>query len=136
MASPSIHRRPAHVAQIAAQIGLFGCSAYFVCKRQIVADAEGNLVHVVIHPADVQNSDGAPIVLAEIIRRHSWLSHILTDGGYACDTLRRVPRKIGKQTVRIIMRSNRVTGFEVLPGRWVVERTLARLGRNRGPAKD
>jgi transposase len=39
-------------------------------KRHIVTDTEGNLVHAVIHPADVQDRDGAPLVLAEIVRRH------------------------------------------------------------------
>lgn len=39
-------------------------------KRNIVTDTEGNLVHAVIHPADVQDRDGAPLVLVEIIRRH------------------------------------------------------------------
>ncbi|WP_139181814.1 transposase, partial [Edaphosphingomonas haloaromaticamans] len=39
-------------------------------------------------------------------------------------------------TIAIIRRSDRATGFEALPRRWVVERTLAWLNRNRRPAKD
>ena len=38
-------------------------------KRHILTDTEGNLVHAVIHTADIQDRDGAPLVLAEIIRR-------------------------------------------------------------------
>ena len=45
-------------------------------------------------------------------------------------------RKIGKWTVEIIKRSDHAKGFEVLPRRWVVERTFAWLGRNRRLAKD
>jgi putative transposase len=57
-------------------------------KRHIVTDTDGNLVHAVIHTADVQDRDGAPLVLAKIIRRHPWLRHIFADGGYAGDKLR------------------------------------------------
>ena len=105
-------------------------------KRHIVTGTDGNLVHVVIHIADVQDRDGAPLVLAEIIHRHPWLRHVFADGGYAGDKLRQALRKIGKWTVEIIKRSDHAKGFEVLPRRWVVERTFAWLGRNRRLAKD
>jgi transposase len=42
----------------------------------------------------------------------------------------------GRWTVEIIKRSDRAQGFEVLPRRWVVERTFAWLGRCRRLAKD
>ena len=45
-------------------------------------------------------------------------------------------KKIGKWTIEIIRRSDTAKGFEVLPRRWVVERTFAWLGRNRRLAKD
>lgn len=101
-----------------------------------MTDTEGNLVHAVIHPADVQDRDGAPLVLAEIIHRHPWLRHVFADGGYAGDKLRQALRKIRKWTVEIIKRSDHAKGFEVLSRRWVVERTFAWLGRNRRLAKD
>ena len=90
------------------------------------------------HTADVQDRDGAPLVLAEIIRRFPWLRHVFADGGYAGDKLRQALRKIGKSkwTIEIIKRSDKAKGFEVLPRRWVVERTLAWLNRNRRLAKD
>jgi putative transposase len=40
-----------------------------VRKRHIVTDTEGNLVHAVIHTADIQDRDGAPLVLAQIGHR-------------------------------------------------------------------
>ena len=107
-------------------------------KRHILTDTDGNLVHAVIHTADIQDRDGAPFVLAEIIRRFPWLRHVFADGGYAGDKLREALRKIGKSkwTIEIIKRSDAAKGFEVLPRRWVVERTFAWLSRNRRLAKD
>lgn len=42
-------------------------------KRHILTDTDGNLVHAVVHAADIQDRDGAPLVLAEIVRRYPWL---------------------------------------------------------------
>ena len=100
-------------------------------KRHILTDTEGNLVHALIHTADIQDRDGASLLLAEIIHRFPWLRHLFADGGYAGDKLRDALRRIGKWTVEIIKRSDAAKGFEVLPRRWVVERTLAWLNRNR-----
>jgi putative transposase len=50
----------------------------------------------VIHTADIQDRDGAPLVLAEIIKRFPWLRHVFADGGYAGDKLRQALRRIGK----------------------------------------
>ncbi len=113
-------------------------------KRHILTDTEGNLVHALIHTADIQDRNGAPLVLAEVVNRFPWLRHLFADGGYAGDKLRDELRGIGKWTIEIIMRSDVAKGpttalrraFEVLPRRWVVERTLAWLNRNRRLAKD
>ena len=48
----------------------------------------------------------------------------------------RCSKKIGKWTLEIINRSDTANGFEMLPSRWVVERTFAWLGRNRRLTKD
>ena len=45
-------------------------------------------------------------------------------------------RNFGQWTVEIVKRSAHAVGFEPLPRRWVVERTLAWLNRTRRPAKD
>jgi transposase len=105
-------------------------------KRHILTDTVGHLLHAVIHTADIQDRDGAPLVLGEIVKRFPWLRHVFADGGYAGDKLREALAKIGKWTIEIIKRSDTAQGFEVLPRRWVVERTLAWLSRNRRLAKD
>lgn len=105
-------------------------------KRHILTDTEGHLVHAVIHTADIQDRDGAPLVLAESLGRFPWLRHVFADGGYSGSKLRDALKRIGEWTVEIIKRSDAASGFEVLPRRWVVERTLAWLNRNRRLAKD
>lgn len=62
--------------------------------------------------------------------------YIFADGGYAGPKLRGALDRIGEWTIKITKRSDTTNGFEVLPRRWVVERTFAWLGRCRRLAKD
>ena len=105
-------------------------------KRHIVTDTLGHLVGLLVHPADIQDRDGAAKVLATIRSLYPWLRHIFADDGYAGDKLRGELAGMGRWTVEIIKRSYTAQGFEVLPRRWVVERTLAWLNRCRRLAKD
>lgn len=105
-------------------------------KRHIITDTNGFLVHAIVHSADIQDRDGAPLVLKDIRQSFPWLHHVFADGGYAGEKLRQVLAKIGDWTIEIIKRSDHVKGFVVLPRRWVVERTFAWLNRNRRLAKD
>lgn len=105
-------------------------------KRHILTDTCGFLIFILVHAADIQDRDGAVDVLAAVRTRFPWLRHMFADGGYAGDKLRSALVGMGKWTIEIIKRSDRVKGFEVLPRRWVVERTFAWLGRCRRLAKD
>ena len=105
-------------------------------KRHILTDTCGYLVHAVVHGADIQDRDGAPLVMAGIVGRFPWLRHVFADGGYAGEKLRAALGKIGKWPLEIIKRSDAAKGFKLLPRRWVVERTFAWLNRNRRLAKD
>jgi transposase len=64
------------------------------------------------------------------------LRHIFADGGYAGPKLRAPLKGQGDWTIEIVKRSDTAKGFEVIPCRWIVERTFARLGRCRRLAKD
>lgn len=75
-------------------------------------------------------------MLAAVRTRFPWLRHVFADGGYAGDKLRSALVGRGKWTIDIIKRSDSAKGFEVLPRRWVLERTFAWLGRCRRLAKD
>jgi len=105
-------------------------------KRHIVTDTLGHLVGLLIHPADIQDRDGAVGVLENLRTRQPWLRQIFADGGYAGEKLRTALAGLGRWTIEIIKRSDTAKGFEVLPRRWVVERTFAWLGRCRRLAKD
>jgi putative transposase len=105
-------------------------------KRHIVTDTCGFLVFVLVHAADIQDRDGAVDVFKAIRFRFPWLRHVFADGGYAGRKLRNALKRNGEWTLEIIKRSDTAKGFEILPRRWVVERTFAWLGRCRRLAKD
>src|SRR3954465_13571565 len=105
-------------------------------KRHIVTDTLGLMQSLLVHGADVQDRDGAPALLRAIRYRFPWLRHIFADGGYAGSKLRDAVKGHGAWTIAIIKRSDTAEGFEVLPRRWVVERTFPWLGRFRALPKD
>ena len=105
-------------------------------KRHLLVDTMGLVVAAIVHRADIQDRDGAPLLLATMRSAFPWLRHVFADAGYAGEKLRRALDKMGRWTIDIIRRSDTAKGFEQLPRRWVVERTIAWLNRNRRLAKD
>ena len=105
-------------------------------KRHIVTDTGGLLVGAEVHPADVQDRDGARLVIEAIHQLFPWLRHLFADSVYNGPNLRDTLAKFGNWTIEIVKRAADATGFQLLPRRWVVERTLAWLNRNRRLAKD
>ncbi|MFO0754886.1 MAG: IS5 family transposase [Byssovorax sp.] len=108
-------------------------------KRHILVDTLGLLIAVVVHPANVQDRDGAKLVL-------QWLAHtffarmrlIWADAAYAGALLAWVTslRRRSKLRLEIVKRTDDLKGFKLLPRRWVVERTFGWLGRYRRLSKD
>ena len=104
-------------------------------KRHIVVDTQGLLLGVVVHPADMQDRDGAKLVISKLTGRFPRLSLIWADGGYAGKLIQWVATLTG-WTLEIVRRPGNSHSFEVLPRRWVVERTFAWVGWHRRLSKD
>ena len=105
-------------------------------KRHVIPDTIGLLLGAEVHPADRQDRDGAPLVIAAIHDLFPWLRHLFADSAYAGDKLLNTLAKFANWTIEIVPCMAHTVGFEVIPRRWVVERTLAWLKRNRRLAKD
>jgi transposase len=105
-------------------------------KRHILTDTTGLLVAAIVHSAGVQDRDGAVPLLAGVPSAFPWLRHVFADGGYAGDKLATALAHLGRWTLSIVRRAAGAQGFQILPRRWVAERTLAWLNRNRRLAKD
>lgn len=104
-------------------------------KRHIVVDCLGFLLAVYVHPADIQDRDGAKPTLDKLEGLYPLLMVILADGGYRGQLIRWVEEELGFK-LEIVKRNDDVKGFEILPWRWIVERTLAWINRNRRMSKD
>jgi putative transposase len=104
-------------------------------KRHILVDTMGLLLMVVVHAANIQDRDGAKLVLAQIAERLPHLKLIWADGGYAGQLVDWVKTTYGR-LLEIVKRPEGVKGFQVLPRRWVVEHTFGWLGRSRRLSKD
>lgn len=105
-------------------------------KRHIFTDTGGLLVTAQVHGANVQDRDGAPMVLASVRRTFPTLRHVFADQAYSGPKLASGLKALGRWRLEIVKRPVKAHTFEVLPRRWVVERTLAWLSRNRRLAKD
>jgi putative transposase len=89
-----------------------------------------------VHAADIQDPHGAVPLLHELRHRFPKLRHILADRVYRGRQLQRAVADCGPWTIEIIQRTTGVKGFQLLPRRWVVERSFAWLNRSRRLAKD
>jgi putative transposase len=107
-------------------------------KRHILVDTLGLLLCVVVHSAGIQDRDGARQVLAPLAHAFTRLRKIWADAIYNGDLaawLRNL-RSRHRIELELVKRNPETKGFEVLPRRWVVERTFAWLSFNRRLSKD
>jgi transposase len=108
-------------------------------KRHIVTDTLGLLLVVMVTSASVQDRHGGKAILEFLAARFGSIALIWADAGYANQIdsgLVTWARTTISIVVQIVKRSDDVTGFQVLPRRWVVERTFGWLIRSRRLSRD
>jgi transposase len=108
-------------------------------KRHLVVDTLGLLLVVMVTAASVQDRPGGRRILRVLATRFPSIGLVWADGGYANtidNTLIGWARQKLGLLLQIVKRSDDVKGFQVLPRRWVVERTFGWLVRNRRLARD
>jgi putative transposase len=106
-------------------------------RRHTLVDTLGNLLKVIVTAANLSDGNAAisllkqlPAVLFTRLRR------LWADGGYRGEFVTGVSQHFKKLSVDITLRSDGQKGFEVIPWRWVVERSFAWLGAYRRLSKD
>ena len=104
-------------------------------KRHILVDTMGLLLVVLVHAAHIQDRDGAKLLLNKVKCRFTRLRLIWADGGYKGKLVDWV-RETHGWVLEIVKGNKDVKGFQVLPRRWVVERSFAWLCRYRRLSKD
>lgn len=103
----------------------------------MIVDTLGLLLAVVVHSAGLQDRVGAKLVLAKLRGLFPRLRVIWADGAYAGKLVVWVQTvSLGRWLLEIIPKDPQTNGFQVVPRRWVVERTFAWLGRCRRLSKD
>src|SRR6476620_11195291 len=103
-------------------------------KRHIIVDTLGLVLAVVIQSASVQDRNGADEVIDWMKRCWAGVEKLFADGGYSGKLVERVKKAFGIDVQ--IVEKNTAHAFQVLPKRWIVERTFAWLDTNRRKAKD
>jgi putative transposase len=104
-------------------------------KRQLVVDSRGNLLAIVVHAADIPDREALVLLLDEYAAGWPRLLVVLADAGYRAEWRDELAREYGLE-IRIVEKPAAQKGFVVQPLRWIVERSIAWLGRYRRLAKD
>jgi putative transposase len=120
-------------------------------KRHLLVDTLGLVCKAHVTPADTSDRDGAVALLRRLDwRRFPRLRYGWVDQGYRGEFLAQVKQSFGV-TLQVVQRPDggrrgrwlpagaeppQVPAFQVVPRRWVVERSFAWLGRSRRLARD
>jgi transposase len=101
-------------------------------KRQVMVDTDGRGLILEPQPANIQDRDGAPLILRLSRRSFPFIAKVFADMGYAGNG----PATATCITIEIVKKPSDQVGFAVHPRRWVVERFFAWISRNRRLWKD
>lgn len=105
----------------------------------MLVDTLGFILGLKVTPADVQDRDGARLLLGTVLTVvFGWLKLIWADGGYSgklVEEVASIPRH-RKVKLEVVKRSDNTRGFKILPKRWIVERTFGWLIQSRRLVRD
>lgn len=104
-------------------------------KRHILVDTLGLMIAVCVTTACVQDRDGLKKLLKTFGLHRKKLRKIWVDGGYRGAIIDWVRQRF-RFCLEVVLRSDDVKGFVVLPKRWIVERAFAWLNNHRRLSKD
>lgn len=93
------------------------------------------LLAVIVHPANVQDRDGAEPVLRRARQLFPFVERIVGDAGYQGPKMAAAFARTGTWKIEIVRRCDKHK-FVALPKRWIVERTMGWISRNRRRARD
>jgi putative transposase len=105
-------------------------------KRHVLVDTLGLLLSVYVTTANTSDQEGTRRLLAGLKPLQPRLELIWADSAYSDDVLARWCATEGTWRLEIITRVPQAQGFAVRPWCWIVERTLAWIGRQRRLSKD
>ena len=102
-------------------------------KRHIVTDTMGNLLAIVVHAANIHDTKSGINPARKAFEKYRTIQKFCGDDGYRKSFEEDVSKQLGLG-VDISARIKPV--FEVIPKRWVVERTFAWANHSRRLSKD
>lgn len=105
-------------------------------KRHIVVDSQGLVLGVLVTEANMPERLGAVVIFDEVRERLSRLEVVYVDQGYSGENFARAIRQVCGDHVRVEVIKRNSKDFEVLPKRWIVERTFGWFNRYRRLSKD
>lgn len=106
-------------------------------KRFILVDTIGHIVAILVTPADRPEREGAKEFLDDALIQHGWLRKLWVDGADSGEDFSQYVKELRpKLDVEEVKRSDTAQGFEVVPRRWVVERTFGWLRQCRRLTRD
>jgi len=92
-------------------------------KRHIAVDTLGLLLVIMVSPASIQDRRGGKALLWLLGQRFPSVKRVWADGGYTGRLVTWLQSRFDV-VLDIVKRNDDVHGFEVLPHRWIVERTF------------
>lgn len=103
-------------------------------KRHIAVDTMGNLLGVVVHEANMHDTQAGYYPALAAITLYPTIQKFCGDAGYRGTFIEEIEDKFGLEVD--IQERKSGASWEILPRRWVVERTFAWLNSSRRLSKD